>query len=606
MAVQKDIFSRLKRLFSRQVLVKRIGRDKLKTIDLGRSQVDHLQNDMFDKFKKMYSSLDRHGSYNQMNNNIDKLVLYEDYEMMDNDPIISSALDILSDESTLKGPQGHMLKISTENDRIKSVLENLFGDILNLEHNLWSWVRNLCKYGDYYLYLDLEERIGIKNVIPMSPYILRRLEGFDSANPHAYKFVTDDANTFSWLQTGTQNSKSLESYQVAHFRLLSDTNFLPYGKSVIENGRKIFKQLSLMEDAMLLVRIMRAPERRIFKIDVGNIPATDVDKFMRDVKDTMQKTPYIDQDTGDYNLRYNLQNMIEDFYVPVRGGNSGTTIDTLPGLASNTQIEDIQYLKTKLLSALKIPPAFLGYDSDLGGRATLAALDIRFARTIERIQKVIASELKKIAIIHLYLQGFKGNDLTNFELSLATPSIVYERQKVEFMSEQMDLVEKMLNSKIFSNRYTYEKVFGLSETEWKEIQDEIVEDQKYSWRIDQITSTGEDPEIIKPADTPVEDDMEDIGDDESTDSPSSKPLSSNSKLNAGYDEDGRQEMNRVTKPEKNPLGPEFYGKGTLEPEHAMITGKLSKLFNTDIKKDVIQENKIVSFLDERRLDENVL
>ena len=212
---------------------------------------------------------------------------------------------------------------------------------------------------------------------------------------------------------------------------------------MIEPARKIFKQLTLMEDAMLIHRIMRAPERRIFKIDVGNIPPAEVDNHIQTIINKMKKVPYIDEKTGDYNLKFNMQNMIEDFFLPVRGGESGTSIESLPGLSSDGQIEDIDYLKNKLFSALKVPKAFLGYDEGVEGKATLAAEDVRFARTIERIQKIFVSELTKIAVVHLYTQGYKDADLVNFELSLTNPSIVYEKQKVETLNEKIGLATNL-------------------------------------------------------------------------------------------------------------------------------------------------------------------
>jgi hypothetical protein len=176
---------------------------------------------------------------------------------------------------------------------------------------------------------------------------------------------------------------------------------------MLENGRKIFKQLTLMEDAMLIHRIMRAPEKRVFKIDVGNIPPREIEQFMQRIINKMKKTPVIDQNTGEYNLKYNVESVTGDYFLPVRGGDSGTEIDTLPGLSNNDQIDDIEYLRNKLMASLSLPKAFLGYEEGLsGGKATLAAEDVRFARTIERLQKIIVSELTKIGIVHLYSQGF--------------------------------------------------------------------------------------------------------------------------------------------------------------------------------------------------------
>ena len=262
---------------------------------------------------------------------------------------------------------------------------------------------------------------------------------------------------------------------------------------MIESARKIFKQLTMMEDAMLIHRIMRAPERRIFKIDVGNIPPAEVDNHVQTIINKMKKVPYIDEKTGDYNLKFNMQNMIEDYFLPVRGGESGTSIESLPGLGNDGQIEDIDYLKNKMFAALKIPKAFLGYDEGVEGKATLAAEDVRFARTIERIQKIFVSELTKIAIVHLYTQGYSDAELINFELTLTNPSLVYEKQKVETLNEKVGLATSLRDSNLFSERWIYENVFGLSQDEWTAEQEQVIEDLKTAFRREQIKGEGNDP-----------------------------------------------------------------------------------------------------------------
>ena len=267
--------------------------------------------------------------------------------------------------STMKNEVGNMLKIKAGSEKVKDVLDNLFNDILNIEFNLPTWVRGLCKYGDYYLNIELAENYGITGVIPFPVYEVQRREGEDLKKPHEVKFYIEGPSF-----TGR---REFHNFEMVHFRLLTDTNFLPYGRSMIEGARRVWKQLVLMEDAMLIHRIMRAPERRIFRIDVGNLPPNEIDTFMQKIISQVKKVPYIDEETGEYNLKFNLQNMTEDFYLPVRGGDSGTSIDNLAGLEYNA-IEDIEYLRNKMMAALKIPKAFLGYEENVGSKATLACL----------------------------------------------------------------------------------------------------------------------------------------------------------------------------------------------------------------------------------------
>jgi len=490
MAEKKSIFDRLKVLFSTNVVVRNIGGRKLKVVDTARYQADgnpHTSK-VIDRYGRLHGTRGTPISvYNQYNSfSATKIDLYTDYEAMDTDAIISSALDIYADESTLKNDTGDVLTIRSDNDNIRKILHNLFYDILNVEYNLWPWIRNLCKYGDNYLYLDVKDGIGVTNVVPFSPYEMQRDEGTDPEHIYMTKFVYE----------GPLGKGEFQNYEIAHFRLIGDTNFLPYGKSMLEGARKLYKQLVLMEDAMLIHRIMRAPEKRIFKIDIGNIPPAEVDQYMQNIINQMKKTPVVNEQTGDYNLRYNMQNILEDFYLPVRGGQAGTAIETLPGLQYQA-IEDVEYLKSKIFAALKVPKAFLGYDEGMEGKATLASLVIRFARTIERIQRIAVSELTKIAIVHLYAQGYENADLVNFELSLTGPSIIYEQEKIALMKEKVDLAGSLIERKLLSMKYIYANIFNMSEDEADFEKNEIIEDIKLQFRQKQIESEGNDPMVTK-------------------------------------------------------------------------------------------------------------
>lgn len=482
---EKTLYGRLQRLFNNNVIVRRVGKDKLRVIDN-----DHLQslgNAHNSKFIDRYTRL--HGvrphSLNTYNPNYNyfssKTELYTDYEVMDQDSIIASALDIYADETVMKDDFGDVLRITSDDENIDKILHNLFYDILNIEFNLWPWVRNMCKYGDFYLKLDIQEEIGIVNVVPLSAYEIIREEGMSLENPYHVQFK----------QLGSGNI-IYENFEIAHFRLLNDSNFLPYGKSIIEPARKVWKQLTLMEDAMLIHRIMRAPEKRIFKVDVGNIPPHEVDAYMQKIINQMKKTPYVDTKTGEYNLKFNMQNMLEDYFLPVRGGQSGTEIDTLAGMEF-TGIDDIEYLRNRMMASLKVPKAFLGYEEGISGKATLAAEDVRFARTIERVQRIIVSELYKIAIVHLSAQGYDNEDLINFELSMTSPSTIYEQEKLTLYNTKVDLAKSMIEGKIMNSDWIYKEVFNFTEKEIEEIKAGIVQDQKDAFRLTKISEEGEDP-----------------------------------------------------------------------------------------------------------------
>ncbi len=576
-----NIFTRLGRLFQSNVIIRKKDNNQLVVKDLDFSQTK-LNSNFVDRYQRLMQNT-YSNPYNVAQNRraayeIRKHDLFRDYELMDQDPIIASALDIYSDESTIDNIEGEILKIKTENSKISKILHNLYYDIINIEFNLWSWMRNMTKYGDFYLLLDIVDKYGVVNVKPISAYDITRLEDHDPKNPQLIQFEIED-----------DKKEIKENYEIAHFRLMSDTNFLPYGRSQLEAGRKVFKQLTLMEDAMLIHRIMRAPEKRIFKIDVGNIPPREVEQFMQKIINKMKKIPVIDQNTGEYNLKYNMESVTEDYFLPVRGGDSGTQIETLPGLSNNDAIEDVEYLRNKLMASLRIPKAFLGYEEGLsGGKATLAAEDVRFARTIERLQKIVVSELTKIGIVHLYSQGFNDSDLIDFDLELQNPSMIHEQEKLELMNQQVELAEKAMDTKLFSRKWIYDNIFDFSDDKKMQIFEDIVEDTKQKYRFEQIETEGQDP-----AEQPVGDDVEDDDD-------MARPgdWGGSEKTHFGKNKP-REDDGKLRKADRSYGKREFKGKSPLATSKAHTAvareGILTQLKNKFPKKDasLLSEDNII-------------
>ena len=506
------LFSRLRRLFSTDVIIRNAGGNQLKTFDINKAQQTGTleTNSLVDRFNRIYSNSGTsiYGQQAAFNYQVMRPLLYSDYDAMDMDAICASALDIVSDESTLKNDMGEVLSIKSADEDIQKILYNLFYDVLNIEFNLWPWIRNMCKYGDFFLKLEIAEKFGVYNVIPYTAFHIERIEGqigynsdedkMNNPSEVKFRFEPDGVSTSTYGYYNVPNSGDqassiiFDNYEIAHFRLLSDMNFLPYGRSYLEPARKLFKQYTLMEDAMLIHRIVRAPEKRIFYMNVGAIPPNEVDAFMEKTLSKLKRTPFVDQDTGEYNLKYNMQNILEDFYIPVRGNDQATKIENLNGLQWDG-IQDVEYLRDKLFAALKVPKQFMGYDENADGKATLAAQDIRFARTIERIQRIVVSELYKIALVHLYTQGYRDEQLGNFELSLTNPSIIYDQERIALMKEKVDLAAQMTENKLLPTDWIYEHIFHLSEDQFDEYRDLIREDAKRQFRISQIEAEGNDP-----------------------------------------------------------------------------------------------------------------
>lgn len=641
---ERNTFDLLKRLFSTDVIIRNVGGDQLKVVDTGHIQSSgkYQTNSLVDRFTRLYIYNNKNIFNPNLNYQSLRTQLYADYEAMDTDPIIASVLDIIADEACVRSEFNEILSIKSSDENVQRVLYNLFYDVLNIEFNLWTWTRAMTKYGDFFLKMEISEKYGVYNVIPYTVYHMSRHEGLDPENPTKVMFklnpdgiaASQDVN-FKPRTSGT--SVELENYEVAHFRLLSDTNFLPYGRAYIEPARKVYKQLTMAEDAALLHRIMRSPEKRIFYINVGSIPPNEVEQFMQKTINSMKKTPYLNND-GQYNMKFNMQNMMEDFYIPVRGNDQTTKVDTIKGLEYDG-MADVEYLREKLFAALKVPKAFLGFEGELcivpeteitllngkiktvaeliadyqngvqnytysinedthevvpgkilwagytrkdaklvrvhldngkyldttpdhlfmlrdgsyieaqnltegtslmplylaenpenivlvkkveileetkdtcdlhienhhnfgttagvfihnSGKATLSSETVRFAKTVERIQRILESELTKIALVHLAAQGFEGENLTNFDLKLTTPSIIFEQEKIALLKEKVDLASQMLESNLFPTDYVFEKIFDLSEDEYMELKDLVIEDKKQQFRLSQIENEGNDP-----------------------------------------------------------------------------------------------------------------
>jgi hypothetical protein len=409
-------------------------------------------------------------SYGQYN----RLARYSDYNEMEAMAEIGSALDIYADEACSPGENNEIIKIDSPNKKIRETLETLFYDVLNLDFEAWNWLRNTCKYGDHFLLVDHHPDYGVLGAFPLPVNEIEREEGYDEDNPLAFRY--------RWI---TQGNKVLENWQIIHFRLNSNDNFLPYGSSILEVGRRVWRQLILMEDAVMVYRIVRSPERRVFKIDVGNIAPADVPSFMEKARTQLKRNQIVDSNTGRVDLRYNPLSTDEDYFIPVRGEHS-SDISSLPGGQFTGDIEDLKYIQNKLFAALKIPKSYLGYEEDVNAKSTLSQQDVRFSRTIQRIQRVFVSELNKIAIIHLWSMGFKHEDLVNFELSMANPSTISELQRLELLRTKFEVSAMVPQTGLFDKDFVYKNIWKLPPEVVESIEEGRRKDQLMDSEIQQI------------------------------------------------------------------------------------------------------------------------
>lgn len=462
---QSELFKALTRMFSGPIINYRSQSGRR----IRRQHLDKYSS----RFKSASGQQFKKSIYNPLDNiavnaiaNQRRVERYVDFDQMEYTPEIASTLDIYADEMTTYSSLRPMLNIRCPNEEIKAVLEILFKQVLNLEYNLFGWSRTMCKYGDFFLYLDIDDKFGVKSVIALPSQEIERLEGQDATNPNYIQY--------QWNSAGM----TFENWQVCHFRILGNDKQMPYGSSVLEPARRIWRQLTLMEDAMMAYRVVRSSERRVFKIDVGAIPPQEVEQFMQKTVTQLKRHSVINPDTGRVDLRYNPMSIEEDYFIPVRAG-SVTDIQSLAGAQNITAIDDIKYLRDKLFSALKVPQSYLTMgEGATEDKTTLAAKDIRFARTIQRLQRVIIAELTKIGIIHLYTLGFRGDDLLSFELHLNNPSKIAELQELEHWKTKFDIAASATEG-YFSRRWVAENIFDMSHDEFIRNQREMYYDRSH-------------------------------------------------------------------------------------------------------------------------------
>lgn len=431
-----------------KILIKGNSPEEIHRKGLELEQKRELQN-------KFFRTTDR-GFQKALQYEAARLPAYIDYEGMEYYPIISSALDLFMEEATTIGLNGKMLNIYSDKERIKILLEEFFYDTVNVNVNLPFWVRNTVKYGDNFVLLYGERKKGITHVKQMVNYEIERFERIQNGKPLV---------KFKERMTGDE----FNVFEIAHFRLLGDDKYLPYGSSVLNKIRRVFRQLVMAEDAMLTYRIIRAGEKKVFKIDVGNIDEDDIEEYIYKVATTFKKTSQVQPNDGQIDYRFNILGNDEDYFLPVRNANTQTGIETLPGAQNLDQIHDIEYLRDNLFVGLGVPKPFLSFQDAAGGGKNLAQYDIRFAKKIARIQQAMIQELNKMAMIHLYLLGYTGEDLNSFSITLTNPSTQQELLKSELMRDKAQTYSELTRAEggIAAMSHTMAKrlIFNMSDRE---------------------------------------------------------------------------------------------------------------------------------------------
>ena len=412
-------------------------------------------------------------------------LMYRDADLMDAFPEIGAALDIVAEESCLPNDDGMVITVQSKSERVKSILEDLVVNRLNLQLTAQMVIRAMCKYGNQFMMLDVDHKNGVKGWKQLPVFNVERIES-GIQNPYgagasiaANGVNIDDADLstqFIWLDDNNSQIP-FRDWQIAHFRLLTNSMYLPYGVSYLNAARRHWRMLSLMEDMMLIYRLERSIERRVYKIFVGAIDDADVGAYVEQIANEFKRTPIIDPVTGQLDLRKNILGIDQDIFLPVRSEDAPTPIDTLSAGQNITALDDIKFIQNKVLTALRIPKTFLNFEEAAGDGKNLALMDVRFARTINRIQQAFLMELTKVASIHLFLLGF-DDELNNFTLSMKNPSTQAEQLEIENLQKKIDAVRDAVSDPgnglpVMSTTRALKNIMKWSEKDIKENFEEI-------------------------------------------------------------------------------------------------------------------------------------
>ena len=409
-------------------------------------------------------------------------LMYRDVDLMDGCPEIGTALDIISEETCPITSKGNMINIYSKSTRTKAMLEDLFVNRLHIYTDLPMIARHLTKYGNTFMLLNIDKDNGVMGWMMLPVYEMDRIEnghlttyGGTALQNKNSTDITPDEIRYVWL--GHNEANPYYNWEVAHFRLLNDSFFLPYGVSMLHKARRAWRMWSMMEDAMLIWRLDKAVERRVFKIYVGNINDEDVPAYIQDIANNFKRTQLIDPQTGQIDLRKNFLDVSSDYFIPVRREDAPTPIDTLTGANSQVQMEDIEYMQNKMFAAMRVPKTFLNFQEAQGKGQNLSIMDIRFSRMINRIQQFLIMELNKIAMIHLYLMGLH-DEMGNFTISLNNPSSQIEAQELDDLNKRLAAMQTALADPgtgipMMSMHKALKEIMKMSDSEIKDMLNEI-------------------------------------------------------------------------------------------------------------------------------------
>ncbi len=435
---RETVFQKLSNIFSNtsNAIVSKtnqtvgIDRDILRTTDKVEYEVKKLEKQQHSYLKLLWNKANSFITNQILQNEARRIPSYYDYEKMEEYPIIGAALDIFMEECTTPNESGNVLNVYSDSERVKKELEILFFERLRVNVNGGMWTRNTCKYGDNFVYLDVDPDLGIVDCKQLPNIEIERDEG------SLFNYLVEKVKNGVVFRWKTARTVEFKNWQIAHFRLLTDDRRIPYGVSILEKARRFWRNLLLTEDAMRTIRLIRASDRRVFYVNIGNIDPNDVQSYINGILDRYKRKRVVDPETGQEDIKHNVMAIDQDYVIPIRGADDGSKIDTIQG-QTNLDIADIEYDLKLLVTALRVPKTYLNFEEAVAEGKSLAMQDVRFARTVNRIQQCMLQEFNKIAIIHLIAVGLE-DEVGNFSLTMNNPSIQSQILRTELISSQID------------------------------------------------------------------------------------------------------------------------------------------------------------------------
>jgi len=425
---------------------------------------------------------------------------YIDYEDMDEYPEVECALDIYADDATVPSADTERSIWATSRDKtVSDDLNAMLHKRVLVEEDIWGHTRTLSKYGNVFGELIVNDT-GVIGVNYLPPPTMRRIEdprgvllGFMQDIQGRFNITIEEFYRIAEMRYTNPQSERIpglltvfEDWEVVHWRLRGKHMRSTYGHGVIEPARQFWKRLSLLEDALLIYKLERAPSRYAFYIDVGEMDAERGLAYVNRVKNSYTRHKFVNPSTGELDMRYNPLAMDEDFFVPTRAGKRSTEIEVLQG-PDYSEVETLEYHRDKLVSSLKVPKVYMGYGGE-AQRNALASEDIRFARTVMRVQREERCGWRKVGRVHLIAQG-KNVENIDYDIRMEVPSQILELARVEVLSAKADLAMRMKED--VGSKWVLTHIYGFSEEEavtvMRERNSEKISTAKVDAQVQQLT-----------------------------------------------------------------------------------------------------------------------